>query len=227
MENNIIYLWNYKNDDWRWLPFELSTAAATAELEKQGILIGNEVNFGERVCISRNCYIGSNVDIGDHSYIGDYTCIYSDTILGNNNSIGMRCIIGGTAKSGDNVCIKNYISIGYKTKIGSRVRIDNSVSIGDYVSVDGNVRINAGSCIGNHAKIEKNPITIYITGSRFPVSYWGEDRIDIGCQSNSIDGWLTNGIGIADEYMFTTEQKVEYRGYIELIKSIHRPLKSF
>jgi hypothetical protein len=42
--------------------------------------------------------------------------------------------------------------------------------------------------IGDGAK----PIIIYIIGSRFPVSYWGEDRVDIGCQGRSIEAWLNN-----------------------------------
>ena len=50
------------------------------------------------------------------------------------------------------------------------------------------------------------PIIIYITGSRFPVSYWGEDRVDIGCQSRSIEGWLTDYTGIAEEHGFTAEE---------------------
>jgi hypothetical protein len=53
------------------------------------------------------------------------------------------------------------------------------------------------------------------------VSYWGEDRIDIGCQSRSIDAWLNDYTDIAKEYEFTVEAVEEYRGYAEFIKSIH------
>jgi hypothetical protein len=46
-----------------------------------------------------------------------------------------------------------------------------------------------GIVIGYEAQIgyEARPTIIYIIGSSFPVSYWGEDRIDIGCQRHSIE----------------------------------------
>jgi hypothetical protein len=83
-----------------------------------------------------------------------------------------------------------------------------------------------GIHIGNRASIGDGakPICVCITGSRFPVYYWGEDRIDIGCKSRSIDEWLTDSTDIASlakEYNFTLEAVAEYRGYVEFIKSIH------
>jgi hypothetical protein len=84
--------------------------------------------------------------------------------------------------------------------------------------------------LSNTAELEKRgiligdgetPIIIYIIGSRYSVSYWGEDRVDIGCQDRSISEWLTNYKDIAAENNFTDEQIREYRGYVEFIKSIH------
>jgi hypothetical protein len=60
-----------------------------------------------------------------------------------------------------------------------------------------------------------------LIGSRYPVSYWGEDRIDIGCQKRSIDQWLTDYAGIAAENNFTEAEIAEYRGYVEFIQSVH------
>jgi hypothetical protein len=72
---------------------------------------------------------------------------------------------------------------------------------------------------------ELNPKRAYalinIIGSRFPVSYWGEDRVDIGCQSRSIDEWLNDYTDIAKEHNFTVGQIEEYHGYVEFIESLH------
>jgi hypothetical protein len=53
------------------------------------------------------------------------------------------------------------------------------------------------------------------------VSYWGEDRVDIGCQHRSINEWLTDYEELANKNEFTPEQITEYRGYVEFIASIH------
>ena len=62
---------------------------------------------------------------------------------------------------------------------------------------------------------------MYIIGSRFPVSYWGENRVDIGCTARSIEAWLTDYENIAKQYNFTTEEIAEYRAYVEFIKTVH------
>jgi hypothetical protein len=85
------------------------------------------------------------------------------------------------------------------------------------ISIGEGARIGNGAMICNGAR----PIIIYIIGSRFPVSYWGEDRVDIGCQSRSIDEWLTDYADIAEEHDFTAEDIEEYRGYVAFIKSVH------
>ena len=80
------------------------------------------------------------------------------------------------------------------------------------------IRIGDRAFIGDRVK----PVIIYIVGSRFPVSYWGEDRVDIGCQSRSIDQWLEDYQDIAREHNFNIKEIEEYRGYVEFIKSVHR-----
>jgi hypothetical protein len=53
------------------------------------------------------------------------------------------------------------------------------------------------------------------------VSYWGEDRVDIGCASRSIDAWLNDYADIANEHNFTAAEIEEYRSYVEFIKFVH------
>ena len=65
------------------------------------------------------------------------------------------------------------------------------------------------------------PITIYITGTRYSVSYWGEDRVDIGCTSKSIDEWLNNYTDIAKEHNFTVGEIEETRVCVEFIAKLY------
>ena len=84
-----------------------------------------------------------------------------------------------------------------------------------------NISIGYGASIGDGAI----PKIIYIIGSKFPVSYWGENRIDIGCKSLSISDWFEKGYEIAEKENFTSEQVTEYKSYIEFIQTIHQAKK--
>jgi carbonic anhydrase/acetyltransferase-like protein (isoleucine patch superfamily) len=112
---------------------------------------------------------------------------------------------------GDGAYIGDGSRIGDGAYIGARSRLGDGADLGAWS------RIGDGAYIGDGAK----PVIIYIIGSRVPVSYWGEDRVDIGCQHRSIGEWLTGYEEIADKHEFTPEQIAEYRGYVEFIASIH------
>jgi hypothetical protein len=95
--------------------------------------------------------------------------------------------------------------------------IGSTVSIGSETRIRDGARIGPGAHIGDKAR----PTCIYITGPRFPVSYWGEDRIDIGCKTRSISDWLNDYTDIAAEYNLTVEDIIEYREYVKSIKTVH------
>ena len=86
-----------------------------------------------------------------------------------------------------------------------------------------NIIIGDGAHIGYRAHIGdgNKPTIVYIIGSRFSVSYWGENRVDIGCTSRSIEEWLTDSTDIAEKHNFTTEAVAEYRASVEFIKTVH------
>jgi hypothetical protein len=90
-------------------------------------------------------------------------------------------------------------------------------------SIGDGVRIGDGASIGDGANIQDNqrPQIIYIIGSRHAVSYWGEDRIDIGCQHHSIAEWLEKYKEIGNRNGYDTAQVAEYLGYVKLIAQIH------
>ena len=119
---------------------------------------------------------------------------------------------------------RRVIVIGAGAFIGDRASIGAGVRIGAIARIGNEAFIGVGARIGNWATIGDGvtPVVIYINGSRYPVSYWGEDRIDIGCTSRRIHEWLNDSEAIAREYNFTPEQTAEYRGYVEFIATIHK-----
>ena len=83
--------------------------------------------------------------------------------------------------------------------------------------------IIAGAVIGERAEIGAGaePIIISINGSGHFVSYWGQDRIDIGCNKDSIKKWLDKYVEIGKNNGYSDQQIEEYGKYINLINSIH------
>jgi hypothetical protein len=74
-----------------------------------------------------------------------------------------------------------------------------------------------GASIGDGVK----PIIIQFIGSKHRVTYWGENRIDIGCKTYGIEVWknVYNEIGVNNNY--SNEEIQEYKNYINIIDSIH------
>ena len=60
-----------------------------------------------------------------------------------------------------------------------------------------------------------------IIGSRHPVMYWGESRMQVGCQNHTLDEWAADINTIGHEAGYTTEQIIEYVGYFEMVKAFH------
>ena len=85
------------------------------------------------------------------------------------------------------------------------------------------IMIGEGAIVGEGGRVGNGaiPTIIYIIGSIYPVAYWGEDRIDIGCEHHSITDWLSDGETIGKKHDFPPDQMVEYRRYVKLIAAIH------
>jgi hypothetical protein len=131
---------------------------------------------------------------------------------------------------GEGVSIGNWTFIGEGASIGIGTSIGDRVFMGIWVFIGTGAFIGKGASIGEGASIGKvasirdgaRPCIIHIVGSRYPVSYWGEDRIDIGGVSRTINAWLTDYTDIAKMYNFTVGELKEYRPIVELINSIHK-----
>jgi len=184
------------------------------------------VGFGEADCEvleERHISLGQEVRLGVGVRIGNHVRIGDQVILGEG-----VCILEG-------VVIHSCSEVGKGTKVGERVFVSHNVSIGDGVRVGANAMINAGARIGRDVHIPKlmrvgsgglipdfaKPKFLHIVGTCDSVSYWGEDRIDIGCLSYTIQEWVEKGEKIGRERCYSAVQIKEYMRYIAIIKEMH------
>jgi UDP-3-O-[3-hydroxymyristoyl] glucosamine N-acyltransferase len=205
-----------------------------------GARIGRGVKLCTGVCIGQEATIGDNVSVGRNAIVERY-CVIAD-----DSSIGSYVVIDEAVSLGSHVCVEPYDLIGQGTIIGCCVNVDAYAFIGAYVRIRDGVRIGQytdiggtsvigerayitpKTCIRERSRIGTDVVTrcIYIKGSKYPVEYWGEDRVSIGCTMLRIDAWLTRGECIADRHAWKQEEKEEYRQYITFIKSVHESKKA-
>ena len=62
---------------------------------------------------------------------------------------------------------------------------------------------------------------MYITDVRHPVSYWGEDCIQIGCKKETIQEWADNFRTIGVDENYSSEEIECYGKIIQLVKQFH------
>ncbi|MDI7165939.1 acyl-ACP--UDP-N- acetylglucosamine O-acyltransferase [Leptospira santarosai] len=192
-----------------WKPFDLSNKE---EFKKRDIVIGDRVKIGYEVVIGYEAKIGNGVVIGNSAKIG-YRA-----------EIGDSAEIGNRAEIGDGVTIGNEAVIGNRAEIGDGVTIGNEAEIGDEVTIGNRVKIGYEAKIGNYAKIGNGATikSLIFSGTQHVVSYWGEDRIDIGFKTMSIQEWINAGDDIGYDGSYTDEQIAEYRQYIMIIAELHK-----
>lgn len=81
------------------------------------------------------------------------------------------------------------------------------------------ITIGNEATIGDGASIGK---TIFITGSRNPVNYYGLDVIHIGCIRKTIAEWQEQYREVGREDGYSYEQIREYGAYIQMIAELHK-----
>ena len=111
------------------------------------------------------------------------------------------------------------ITIGNGARIGDRARIGDGASIGDRARIGNEASIGNEARIGYRASIGK---TIFITGSRNPVNYYGLDVIHIGCIRKTIAEWQEQYREVGREDGYSYEQIREYGAYIQMIAELHK-----
>lgn len=108
------------------------------------------------------------------------------------------------------------IKLGYGCKLGDWCKLGNWCKLGDECEL-------GNWCeLGNRCDVPKS---LFISASRHTVSYWGEDVIQIGCKRYTISEWQKHFRKIGEAKGYSPEQMEEYKGYIDLIATMHKTRK--
>ena len=118
-----------------------------------------------------------------------------------NIKLGDWCTLGAGCKLGDGCTLGDVCELGYGCTLGDRCKL------------------GAGCKLGGRCDVPKS---LFISASRHAVSYWGEDVIQIGCKRYTISEWQKHFRKIGEAKGYSTEQMEEYKGYIDLIATMHK-----
>ena len=138
-----------------------------------------------------------------------------------------QALIDRMISIGDGASIGYRASIGDGASIGYRASIGNEASIGDGASIGNEASIGDGASIGNEASIGDKEIvlkTLFITGSKHTVTWYGKDCINIGCHKMTIKEWLEKGLELAKQEGYSDEQIEEYKGYVKICKALQKTI---
>ena len=84
--------------------------------------------------------------------------------------------------------------------------------------IDRNISVGSGCTLGDGCIVKNG---IYLYGSKHSVSYWGENKIQIGCICSLISEWVENFEAVGKNEGYSAIQIAEYFGYIKLIETFH------
>ena len=102
------------------------------------------------------------------------------------------------------------IKLGYGCQLGNRCKL------GDWCQLGYECQLGNGCDV---------PKSLFVSASRHTVSYWGEDVIQIGCKRYTISEWQKHFQKIGEAEGYSPEQIEEYKGYIDLIATMHKTWK--
>ena len=108
------------------------------------------------------------------------------------------------------------IKLGYGCKLGNECKLGDGCELGNWC------KLGYGCKLGDGCDVPKS---LFISASRHAVSYWGEDVIQIGCKRYTISEWQKHFRKIGEAEGYSPEQMEEYKGYINLIATMHKTWK--
>lgn len=111
------------------------------------------------------------------------------------------------------------IKLGYGCRLGDWCKLGAGCKLGS------GCKLGAGCELGDWCEMGYGcdvPKSLFISASRHAVSYWGEDVIQIGCKRFSISEWQQHFQKIGKAENYTSDQIEEYKGYIDLIATMHK-----
>ena len=107
-------------------------------------------------------------------------------------------------------------------KLGDRCELGYGCELGDGCKLGDGCELGYGCKLGDGCDVPKS---LFISASRHTVSYWGEDVIQIGCKRYTISEWQKHFRKIGEAEGYSPEQMEEYKGYIDLIATMHKTWK--
>ena len=119
------------------------------------VFVGENVRFGENVCLMHNCIIEDGVGIGDNCYIDSNTIIRKGSTIGADSFVGANCIIGEYMMDFclDRKTHDHTLTIGHHALIRSGSIIYTGSVIGDNFQTGHQVTIREKAKIGNHVSV--------------------------------------------------------------------------
>ena len=102
------------------------------------------------------------------------------------------------------------------------IKLGYGCELGDGCKLGDGCELGYGCELGDGCDVPKS---LFISASRHTVSYWGEDVIQIGCKRYTISEWQKHFRIIGEAEGYSPEQMEEYKGYIDLIATMHKTWK--
>ena len=102
------------------------------------------------------------------------------------------------------------------------IKLGDGCELGDGCKLGDRCELGYGCKLGDGCDVPKS---LFISASRHTVSYWGEDVIQIGCKRYTISKWQKHFRKIGEAEGYSPEQMEEYKGYIDLIATMHKTWK--
>ena len=115
--------------------------------------------------------------------------------------------------------VSRNIKLGYGCKLGAGCELGDECKLGAGCKLGDVCKLGDGCELGYGCDVPKS---LFISASRHAVSYWGEDVIQIGCKRYTISEWQKHFRKIGEAKGYSTEQMEEYKGYIDLIATMHK-----
>jgi acetyltransferase-like isoleucine patch superfamily enzyme len=117
----------------------------------QGVMVGRNVYFGEKVTIWNYVVIGDNTRIADGTVVGSFCDIGKEVVIGRNCNIQAHVTISNGCKIGENVFIAPNSSL-LNDRYPKSVLLTPPI-IEDYAVIGGGVTILPGIVVGKKAVV--------------------------------------------------------------------------
>ena len=149
----------------------------------KGVIVEENVQFGENVVIWNYVVIGSNTRIGDGTCVGSFCDIGKDVVIGRNSNVQAHVTISNGCKIGDDVFIapnSSFLNDKYpKSGVLTPVIVKDNAVLGGGVTILPGVRVEEGSVVGGAVLNTNNfrlssvvpALNIYLIINKYVVPY--------------------------------------------------------